>query len=164
VEPSAKSDSPVSFLHYAVHNPRKLFLRKAAFQIHLWAGILVSLYVVIIALSGSILVFEDEFTRTTLPSGLSTFSPAHVASLPDVMQQFHRAYPGARAVDINTPWPVVPAYRIRAMSATGREFHLVADSQTATLHEQPRTWVDWVHDLHVFLLLNSAYGEQACTC
>jgi uncharacterized iron-regulated membrane protein len=157
---SPKSDSPVPFVHNLIYHPRKLFLRKAAFQIHLWAGILVSLYVVVISLTGSILVFEDEFTRTTLPEGLSTYDAARVTSIPVVMQQLRRVYPGAHVVDIDTPWPVIPAYRIRAVSADGREFHLVADSQTAALHAQARTWVEWVHDLHVFLLLGSAHGEQ----
>jgi uncharacterized iron-regulated membrane protein len=157
---SPKSDSSVSFVHNLIYYPRKLFLRKAAFQIHLWAGILVSLYVVVIALTGSILVFEDEFTRTTLPDGLSGFDAAHVASIPNVMRQFQRVYPGAYVVDIDTPWSTIPAYRIRAIRADGREFHIVADSQTAALHAQSHTWVEWVHDLHVFLLLGSAHGEQ----
>jgi len=159
VDPSAKDDSP-SLMQNLLHHPRRLFLRRAAFQIHLWAGIIVSLYVVIIAITGSLLVFEDEFTRTTLPSDISQFDAAHVASIPEVMQQFHHAYPNALAIEIDTPWAVVPAYRIRAMNADGHEFHLVADSANATLHRQPDTWVEWVHDLHVYLLLGSAHGEE----
>jgi len=150
----------VPLLRNLIHNPRKLFLRKALFQIHLWTGILVSLYVVIIALSGAILVFEDELTSTTLPAHLSTFDPAHTASIPTVMEQFQRAYPGARVSDIDTPWATIPAYRLRAVSPAGREFGLVADPVTASLHAQPDTWVIWVHDLHVLLLLGSAHGEQ----
>ncbi len=53
-----------------VHYPRKLFLRRALFQIHLWAGIFLTLYVVLISITGALLVFEDEFTATTLPAGL----------------------------------------------------------------------------------------------
>jgi uncharacterized iron-regulated membrane protein len=150
----------VSFLRNLVHNPRKLFLRKAVFQIHLWAGILVSVYVVIIALTGAILVFEDELTSTTLPAGLSAFDSARMASIPTVMQKFQHAYPGAHVSEIDTPWPVVPAYRLRAARPDGREFNLIADSQTAVLRAQPQTWVNWMHDLHVYLLLGSAYGEQ----
>ncbi|MGD0893911.1 MAG: PepSY-associated TM helix domain-containing protein [Terracidiphilus sp.] len=147
-------------LHDVVHHPRKLFLRRALFQIHLWAGILLSLYVVIIALTGAILVFEDELTATTLPARLSLYNPAQTASIPTVMAQFQRAYPGARVSDIDTPWPRIPAYRLRAVSATGHEFSLVADPVTAALQAQPETWVNWMHDLHVLLLLGSAHGEQ----
>ena len=150
----------MSFFHALIHHPRKLWLRRAFFQIHLWAGVLLSLYVVMIALTGSILVFEDEFTSTTLPAGLSKLTSTHLASIPDVMQQFLHHYPGASVIEIDTPWPTIPAYRLHAVSATGDEFNLVADPVTASLHSQPETWVTWVHDLHVYLLLGSAYGEQ----
>jgi hypothetical protein len=39
-------------------HPRKLLVRRMLFQIHLWAGILLSLCVVVISPSGSILVFQ----------------------------------------------------------------------------------------------------------
>ncbi|MGA3050171.1 MAG: PepSY-associated TM helix domain-containing protein [Terracidiphilus sp.] len=150
----------MTFLHNLVHDPRKLFLRRAVFQIHLWAGIIVSVYVVIIAVSGAILVFEDELTSTTLPAGLSKLTATHMASIPDVMQQFLHYYPGASVSEIDTPWPTIPAYRLHAVSATGHKFNLVADPVTASLHSQPETWVTWVHDLHVYLLLGNTYGEQ----
>ncbi|MEK6396590.1 MAG: PepSY domain-containing protein, partial [Terriglobus sp.] len=37
-----------------------MWLRRALFQIHLWLGVLLSLYVVVIGVSGSALVWEDE--------------------------------------------------------------------------------------------------------
>ena len=61
----------MTFLQQAVHHPRKLWLRKAVFQVHLWAGLLLTLYIVVIALTGSILVFEDELTGTTLPAAIA---------------------------------------------------------------------------------------------
>ena len=80
----------MSFFRNLVHHPRKLFLRKALFQVHLWAGIALSLYVVIIAVTGSVLVFEDEFTASTLPPNLSGYDAAHVASIPEVMRALDR--------------------------------------------------------------------------
>jgi uncharacterized iron-regulated membrane protein len=148
------------FLHDAVHNPRKLFLRKALFQIHLWSGIFLSVYVIVIALTGSILVFENELTRTTLPAHLSAYDPAHLASIPTVMDTFARAYPVAHVTDLYTPWPTIPVYTLDAVTSTGSHFTLIADPATAVLHLQPRTWVQWIHDLHVLLLLSPAYGEQ----
>jgi uncharacterized iron-regulated membrane protein len=150
----------VSFLHHAVHNPRKLFLRKAIFQVHLWAGILASLYIVIIALTGSILVFEDELTSITLPPRLSSFDPAHIASIPTVMRALHLAYPGARVTSITRPWNTIPVYQLQAVDTRGFAFNLVADPVTASIYPQPYNWLNWVHDLHFYLLLGSAYGEQ----
>ena len=150
----------MALLHDAIHNPRKLFLRRAAFQIHLWSGVLISLYMIVIAITGAVLVFEDELTSTTLPPHLSSYNPATTVSIPSVMQQFQHAYPGAHVVAIDTPWRTVPAYSLRAAYGSGEEFNLIADPVTAALHPQPKTWVNWVHDLHVYLLLNSSYGAQ----
>jgi uncharacterized iron-regulated membrane protein len=150
----------VSFVHQAVYHPRKLFLRKAMFQVHLWAGLLVALYVVVIAVTGSVLVFEDEFTSTTLPPSLAAFDSAHTASIVTVMQKFRLAHPGTQVTSITTPWKAIPAYQLRAVDAKGSAFSLVADPVTGSLYPQTYTWLNWVHDLHVNLLLDSRYGVQ----
>ncbi len=151
---------PVSFLQHLRYHPRKLFLRRVLFQIHLWSGILFSLYLIVIALTGSLLVFKDELTRTTLPPHLSAYQPAHTASISSVMDAFQRRYPTAHVTDLYTPWPTIPAYLLTAVTSTGAQFNLVADPVTATLYPQTRVWVNKVYDLHVFLLLGRAHGEQ----
>jgi uncharacterized iron-regulated membrane protein len=148
------------FVYDLVHRPRKLWLRKALFQIHLWCGIALAAYMIVIALTGAILVFEDELTATTLPSGLSRFDPAHTLPIPEVMARFGDACAGCIADSIGTPSPVIPAYQIRARTPAHREVALVADPVTGAMHSYPRTWVNWVHDLHLYLLLGSAHGEQ----
>jgi uncharacterized iron-regulated membrane protein len=150
----------MTFLHNLVHRPRQLWLRRALFQIHLWAGIALSLYVVVIALSGSILVFENELTGTTLPRGLSAFNPSHTEPIPDVMRQFAQACPGCTASLLVTPYPAVPAFQIQAIDARHRQLNFVADPASGAVFPQPRTWVDWMHDLHLYLLLGSGHGEQ----
>jgi uncharacterized iron-regulated membrane protein len=150
----------MTFLHNLVHRPRQLWLRRALFQIHLWAGVALSLYVVVIAISGSILVFENELTGTTLPRGLSAFDPLHTAPIPEVMRKFTQACPGCTASLIVTPYPAVPAFQIHAVDARQRQRGFIADPVTGTLIPQPRSWVDWMHDLHLYLLLGSAHGEQ----
>jgi uncharacterized iron-regulated membrane protein len=150
----------MSILTQAIHHPRKLWLRRALFQVHLWAGVLLSVYIVVIALTGSILVFEDEFTRTTLPSGLSSYHPAATASIPGVLAAFARAYPGGHITNLILPSEAIPAFQLQAIDADRHPVHLVADPGTARMYSQPRTWVEVVHDLHVYLLLGHAYGVQ----
>jgi len=43
-----------------VRQPQSVWLRKALFQIHLWSGIGIGLYVLLISISGSILVYRNE--------------------------------------------------------------------------------------------------------
>jgi len=160
VQSKARVSAVHELVHQAVHTPRKLWVRKALFQIHLWAGILVSVYVVVIALSGAVLVFEDELTSAALVMRVGTYDAARVKPIPEVMRGFAQVYPGARVTNLIAPWPVVPAYQLRAVGADGREFGLVADPATGAMRVQPRTWVNWVYDLHVFLLLGEAHGEQ----
>jgi len=150
----------MEFLHNLVHRPRQLWLRRALFQIHLWAGIALSLYVVVIALSGSILVFENELTGTTLPRGLSAWDPSRTASIPDVMRRFAQACPGCAASLLVTPYPAVPAFQIRAVDTQHRQLGFIADPVSGAVLPQPRTWVDWMHDLHLYLLLGNEHGEQ----
>ncbi len=43
-----------------VRQPQSVWLRKALFQVHLWSGIGIGIYVLLISISGSILVYRNE--------------------------------------------------------------------------------------------------------
>ena len=47
--------------------PRAAWLKRAFFQAHLWIGIGIGLYVVLISLSGSVIVFRREMDRALCP-------------------------------------------------------------------------------------------------
>ena len=54
-----------------VRQPQTVFLRKAAFQVHLWIGLALGLYIVMLSITGSALVFRREMDvafRTPLPA------------------------------------------------------------------------------------------------
>jgi uncharacterized iron-regulated membrane protein len=77
-----------------VQQPQRVWLRRAAFQIHLWLGIALGLYVVMLSVTGSVLVYRVELDRL-----LATKRPAFVpgkAALPK--ERFEAAarelYPG----------------------------------------------------------------------
>lgn len=44
-----------------VKRPQSVWWRKTLFQVHLWTGVLIGLYVILISLTGSLLVFQREF-------------------------------------------------------------------------------------------------------
>ena len=46
-----------------LRQPQRVWLRRASFQIHLWAGLAIGLYVVILSLTGSALVYRNELDR-----------------------------------------------------------------------------------------------------
>ena len=53
----------MTFRERALRRPQTLWIRKAVFQIHLWTGIGVGLYIVVASLSGSAVVFRRELMR-----------------------------------------------------------------------------------------------------
>ncbi len=150
----------MSFFSKLIHQPRKLWLRRALFQVHLWAGVLLSLYIVMIALTGSILVFRTELTRASLPKTLNGYAAGHVAPLPAVLERFRVAYPGSTLENIQMPSPQAPVFLLFAKDKHQHVFTLLADPVTASLSMQPRTWLYWTYELHANLLLGEAHGVQ----
>jgi uncharacterized iron-regulated membrane protein len=50
-----------------VRHPQKIWLRRALFQLHLWSGIALGLYILMISVSGSVLVYSNELYRAATP-------------------------------------------------------------------------------------------------
>ena len=46
-----------------LHQPQRVWLRRALFQIHLWTGLALGLYVVMLSITGSALVYRAELDR-----------------------------------------------------------------------------------------------------
>ena len=46
-----------------LHQPQRVWLRRATFQIHLWTGLALGLYVVVLSITGSLLVYRAELDR-----------------------------------------------------------------------------------------------------
>jgi uncharacterized iron-regulated membrane protein len=132
----------------------------AFFQIHLWAGVLLSLYVVMIAVTGSILVFRTELTRALLPNTLTPYAADGTVPIAAVLERFRAAYPDAALENIQMPSRQMPAYLLLGTDGRHHPLTLLADPVTAKVMTQPHTWVYWTYELHVNLLLGSAHGMQ----
>lgn len=80
-----------------VYTPRSLFFRRLLFQVHLWIGIALGLYVVAISVSGSAIVCNRELSRiASRPMRMA--APAGRRRMPpgQIEQSIVRAYPGYR--------------------------------------------------------------------
>ncbi len=53
----------VDWLNRALRQPQQLWLRRAIFQIHLWSGLALGVYVVVLSFTGSLLVYRAEIDR-----------------------------------------------------------------------------------------------------
>jgi uncharacterized iron-regulated membrane protein len=53
----------VTYWQRWIRQPQSVWLRKAAFQLHLWSGIGIGLYVLVVSVTGSIVVYSNELYR-----------------------------------------------------------------------------------------------------
>ena len=60
----ARENPPMTLWQRWLARPQEVWFRKALFQIHLWTGIAIGLYLVLVSLTGSILVFRVELFMT----------------------------------------------------------------------------------------------------
>ena len=90
----------MNLLKQWLRQPQQLWLRRAIFQIHLWTGLAIGLYVVVLSVSGSVLVYRIELDRY-LATPPATFdeqaTPMTVEQLRAVAQ---RTYPGWKITDV----------------------------------------------------------------
>jgi uncharacterized iron-regulated membrane protein len=69
------------------------WLRRALFQVHLWGGIGLSLYIVAICISGSAIVFRRELDKTLCPTTVTVPVRAHRLTTAQLKSKAHAAYP-----------------------------------------------------------------------
>lgn len=134
-----------------LHHPRKLWLRRALFQVHLWSGILLSLYAIVISLSGSILVFQDEIRLLSLRH--SPYDSAHLAPISAVVDHARQHFSNSRLTFVGFPQQNSPWWTLYLENANGKPDLAYADAAKATpIALQHRLFIDFVLDLHVYLL------------
>jgi len=137
------------------HRPQQVAIRRFNFQIHLWVGIILTLYLVAIGVTGSILVFRPELERAF---GIKPWQEMRAngpaADLATVIQNLKAAYPRSRIVSIDTPTVGDATFVASLMGRGGRAKIACAPADGKILGEFPKqkTWLDVVQALHISLL------------
>src|SRR5213595_1826030 len=91
----------MTLLQRSISHPQTVWLRKATFQLHLWSGIGVGLYVLLVSVTGSIVVYRNELYRA------ATRPPVMVSPLcsrltdEQLQAAANRAYPGYSVANIS---------------------------------------------------------------
>ena len=77
-----------------LRQPQRVWLRRAAFQLHLWIGLAIGLYVVMLSITGSVLVYRNELDRL-LSTPRAVFDEQMRPMTADELRAVaERAYPG----------------------------------------------------------------------
>lgn len=83
-----------------VLQPQKIWLRKAIFQVHLWSGIAIGLYVFMISVTGSVLVYRNELYRAATPAPIFSKGSGPLLSDTQLGEAARRLYPDYRVLTI----------------------------------------------------------------
>jgi len=131
-------------------------VRRLNFQVHLWVGIILTLYLVVIGMTGSILVFRPELERLC---GLKPWQGIRVkqplADIATVVRNLRAAYPRYRIVSVTAPAENDATF-VAVLEGRGRIKVACGPTEGQVLGEFPRkrNWLDVVQELHESLLIH----------
>ena len=139
-----------------LRQPQQVWLRRALFQIHLWTGLAVGIYVVVISLTGSLLIYRSELRQYFDPQPRPVTVSGPRLTGDDLIAATRRVFPG-RDVEVWTE-PEDPALAVTMSLARddGARDQLFFDPYTGDYlgHALPAGWrfTTWTLDLHDNLL------------
>jgi uncharacterized iron-regulated membrane protein len=143
-----------------LRRPKSLWLRKAIFQVHLWSGIALGLYVFVISVSGSAIVFRNELYSSLWPSPRLVAIGSHKLTHNELRDAAVRAYPDHRVSWIwDAKQPNNQAVEIW-LDRKGHKKQRLFDPYTGRDLGESRPYsiqfMGWLVDLHVNLLSGKA--------
>nr|WP_218623917.1 PepSY-associated TM helix domain-containing protein [Granulicella sp. dw_53] len=134
-------------------------MRRAIFQIHLWIGVIVSLYCIVIGLSGSALVFKEEIERATEPELYHVAPAPRQTTLDQAIRRIEAERPGWRVSGLENfeqPQTAVLALMGRKDTPPNANYRAVSFNPYtgAVLRDRMRFdgVLGWTSNLHFYLL------------
>src|SRR5580765_6654550 len=77
-----------------ISRPQTVWLRKAIFQVHLWCGISIGLYILVVSTTGSIVVYRNELYRAATPKPITVVQSGPRLTYDELKTAAVRAWPG----------------------------------------------------------------------
>jgi uncharacterized iron-regulated membrane protein len=145
-----------------LREPQTLLVRRALFQIHLWTGVVVGLYIAIISLTGSILVYRNELYRAFSPEPRLVENAGAALPLEELEQAAQRTFPDARIVVVEpgpTPNHAADVTLERERERTRRLVHPATGADLGPTLPLGYRISAWMLDLHDNLL-NGPTGRR----
>lgn len=146
----------MNLLRRYIHRPQQVWLRRLNFQVHLWVGIILTLYMIVIGVTGSILVFRPELERVCGLKPWQEFSQRKpIADIATVLANLKASYPHSRIVSVDAPreeeatFVAILEGRGRVKVACGPQ-----DGKVLGVFPRHRNWLDVVQELHESLMIH----------
>ena len=85
-----------------VRSPQKIWLRRAVFQIHLWCGVGLGIYIFVIGLTGSVLVYRTELYTVFSPAPVVVDGSGEAMTVDELSLAAHLGYPGYEVAEVRS--------------------------------------------------------------
>ena len=139
-----------------LRHPQGVWVRKALFQVHLWTGLGVGLYIVVISVTGSVLVYRSELRQRFNPEPRPVEISGPRLSEEALVEATRLAYPDHTVEVWTNPDDPTHAVTMSVRRDGGARGQLFFDPYTGEYlgHALPAGWrlTTWLLDLHDNLL------------
>src|SRR5579862_2678811 len=135
--------------------PQKVWLRRALFQVHLWTGVAMGLYILAISISGSALVFRDRIFKSLGDKPTIVRVSGARLNPPHLRQAAERAYPGYHVSNVfraKAPNHAVMIWLERSGQYKQRLFDPYTGEDLGPTEPVVLRALTWLADLHINLL------------
>lgn len=146
----------MTFWQRWLRHPRREFLRKVSFQIHLWVGLALGVYIVVLSVTGSALVFRREVIQLFTPRLPVRDASARVQSKEELTAAALKANPGFIVTsigDVQRRNPVVEIGLERGAERRGRVFNAYTGEDLGDPFPAGARAMLWLAVLHDDLLM-----------
>jgi uncharacterized iron-regulated membrane protein len=132
-----------------------MWLRKALFQVHLWTGIGTGLYVLLISISGSAIVFRNEIYRANDSPVIIVDAVGERMTTAQIEEAARRAYPGYSVTQVyefqDNPRRAVEVRLEKGRRLHNRLFDPFTGADLGAAVPWPIRVMAWFEDLHINL-------------
>ena len=84
-----------------IWQPQTTWLRRAMFQLHMWSGVAIGLYVLMVSVTGSVLVYRNELYRAATPDPIAVAKSGPLLTDDQLQAAATRSYPGYTVTGIS---------------------------------------------------------------
>jgi uncharacterized iron-regulated membrane protein len=147
--------SPLTAWQRWVRQPQRIWLRRALFQVHLWSGIGLGLYILLMSVTGSVLVYRNELYRAATHEPIISTGAGPRLTDDQLTDAAARLYPGYSVVNITrlrNPDEAVDVRLRRGEEIKHRLFDPRSGGDVGPTVPIGIRLVSWLMDLHDNLL------------
>ena len=135
--------------------PQRVWLRKALFQIHLWTGIGAGIYVLLISISGSAIVFRNEIYASNDSPVILVDGVGERMTSQKIEEALERQYPGYAVIQIyeyeDNPKRAVEVRLEKGSSVHNRLVDPYTGADLGPSVPWPIRVMAWFEDMHINL-------------